>query len=495
MKPMRLLCALLATALAGCHPGIHTAGVTATAAAASATSLLVTTGIAAGASVDLPAGALPDGETVRLIAAGRALPPGLVAIGPALRIEFSAPLIGGALATVRIPFDPCLQRAQGATDAALLLLRGAGTVGPPDIVVNGGSTITFLLGATDVLQAVAPIGVPTPAPPLAALGRGGLGLATDGRIFRWGDGDPLPRPLPLPDRAISVEAGDGFSLALLATGEVHSWGTNFAGQLGSGDFAPRGVPAAVVDLACVTRISVGPGAANALALTLGGELFAWGRLFGEDRSRPWRIEGVVRPRAFAATRHWLIALEDGSVLAMGANERGQLGLGDLLARASFTPVPGLSRIVAVAAGTDFSLALDEDGALWAFGSNLFGQLGDGTFTDRPIPVRLAGRPPMAAIGAATRTAIALDLAGGLHVWGAGGLGQLSTGDFRVASPLPLPVPPLPGPVAGFEGGIDAFLVTLADGSQVAWGFGGGGGLGDGTFLNRNLPVPLLPFGP
>lgn len=489
------ICLSVAALGAACHPRVIAAGVTATATAAATTSVRITSGIAAGASVDLPAGALPDGATVRMVAAGLPIPPGFAAVGPALRIEISAPLAGAALATVRIPFDPCLQRAQGATDADLLLLRGAGTAGPPDVVVNLDRTITILIGATDVLQAIAPEGTPPLAPPFAALGRGGLGLDPDGDLFVWGDGDPLPRPLTLPSGAISVESGDGFSLALMPDGEVLSWGTNFAGQLGSGDFAFRDTPAAVVDLACVTRIAVGPGAANALALTLDGDLLAWGRLFGEDRSRPVRLDGIERPRDFAATRHWLIALADGSVLSMGANERGQLGQGDTVARASLLAVPGLARIVAVAAGLDFSLALDEDGAVWAFGSNVFGQLGDGTFADRHAPVRIGSLPPVVAIAAATRTALALDAAGALHVWGAGGVGQLATGDFRVASPVPLPVPPLPAAVAGFDGGIDAFIVALGDGSHAAWGLGASGVLGNGTLANRNLPTPLRPFGP
>ncbi len=493
---VRLAICLSVVALGGgCHPRVHTAGVTATAIAAASTSVRITSGIAAGASVDLPAGALPDGATVRLVAAGLPIPPGFAAVGPALRVEISAALVGAALATVRIPFDPCLQRAQGATDPDLRLLRGAGTAGPPDIVVNADRTITILLGAGDILQAIAPEGAPALVRPFAALGRRGVALDAEGDLYVWGEGDPLPRPLPLPSRAISVESGEGFSLALMPGGEVLSWGSNFAGQLGSGDFDFRGVPGAVVDLACVTRLAVGPGAANALALTLDGELFAWGRLFGEDRPRPVRLGGVERPRDFAATRHWLIALDDGSVLAMGANERGQLGHGDTVARPALAAVPGLARIVAVAAGLDFSLALDEDGVVWAFGSNLFGQLGDGTFVDRHAPVRLDALPPIVAIAAATRTAMALDAGGMLHVWGAGGAGELASGDFRIASPLPLPVPPLPAAVVGFEGGIDAFVVALGDGSHAAWGLGAGGVLGNGTFSNRNLPTPLLPFGP
>jgi alpha-tubulin suppressor-like RCC1 family protein len=42
---------------------------------------------------------------------------------------------------------------------------------------------------------------------------------------------------------------------------------------------------------------------------------------------------------------------------------------------------GLTDVVAVAAGSDHSLALKADGAVWATGSNFWGQLGVGPLRD------------------------------------------------------------------------------------------------------------------
>ena len=45
-------------------------------------------------------------------------------------------------------------------------------------------------------------------------------------------------------------------------------------------------------------------------------------------------------------------------------------------------VPGLTGVVAVAAGYYHSLAVKTDGTVWAWGDNDYGQLGDGTTTTR-----------------------------------------------------------------------------------------------------------------
>lgn len=53
--------------------------------------------------------------------------------------------------------------------------------------------------------------------------------------------------------------------------------------------------------------------------------------------------------------------------------------------------------VHVAAGANFSFAIQDNGTLWAWGSNLYGQLGDGSSTTRMNPVAIA-EPATAAPG-------------------------------------------------------------------------------------------------
>ncbi len=70
-------------------------------------------------------------------------------------------------------------------------------------------------------------------------------------------------------------------------------------------------------------------------------------------------------------------MADGSVKACGQNMAGQLGLGDVSNRLSPHMIPGLSNVVFVAAGDDFSMAVLSNTAVMSWGANPFGELGQG----------------------------------------------------------------------------------------------------------------------
>ena len=64
-------------------------------------------------------------------------------------------------------------------------------------------------------------------------------------------------------------------------------------------------------------------------------------------------------------------------------------------------------VVAVAAGSDHTIALKGDGRGWAWGENWKGQLGDGTTTDSLIPVEVSTLVDVVAIAAGRNHSIAL----------------------------------------------------------------------------------------
>lgn len=105
---------------------------------------------------------------------------------------------------------------------------------------------------------------------------------------------------------------------------------------------------------------------------------------------------VVVIDAAAGRSHTLIATDDGDVYGVGANNHGQLGVGDVFDRPRFTlvasfrdppgskrdgfnfePALGKQNVMTVAAAHDQSAAITDGGKLWMWGADTWGQLGLG----------------------------------------------------------------------------------------------------------------------
>jgi hypothetical protein len=158
------------------------------------------------------------------------------------------------------------------------------------------------LGVGDTMARYEPVAVPGMSGVAdIAGGRGSsshaLAALGDGTVWAWGSNDhgklgngdsggpevstpsqvmdPFTPSQPF-DRVIAVAAGDTHSLALRDDGTVWAWGENAEGQVGNGsvtNFETRPVLAATAP-PNVVAIAAG---LHSLALTGGGEVWAWGR--------------------------------------------------------------------------------------------------------------------------------------------------------------------------------------------------------------------------
>jgi alpha-tubulin suppressor-like RCC1 family protein len=244
---------------------------------------------------------------------------------------------------------------------------------------------------------------------------------------------------------IAISAGGEHSLALLSGGTVDSWGANRSGQLGDGS---KNGPEKCALEPCAKKAEPIGGLSNVTAIAAGGE-------------------------------HSLALLSNGTVEAWGANEAGQLGDGTSAGpetcgegseahACSRTPVAvsGLSNVIAIAAGAEFSLALLSNGTVEAWGANEFGELGDGTFVGpetcgagaaahacSKVPVAVSGLSEVAAISAG---------------------GQIGLNFFV-------------GPKVAEE---PHSIALLKNGTVKTWGANGSGELGDGTLTDSDEPVTV-----
>ncbi len=295
----------------------------------------------------------------------------------------------------------------------------------------------------------------------------GLGLNSNGQLGPAGAGYvAVPVEIPLGGlagkRVVAIDAGDQFGLALCADGTVGAWGRNENGQLGIGSLIGTNTPMAVAGaLAGKSVVAIAAGANHALALCA-----------------------------------------DGSVAAWGKNNSGQLGNGT----SDDSPVPVLidrsgvlagKRVISIAAGEDFSLALCSDGAIAGWGTNSQGQLGNTAGAPGNVPVLidasggLAGKS-VTAISAGNDFALALLSDGNVASWGANTSGQLGNPGNGALPALVNTAGILAGKiVTSIEAGYNFAFAICADGTVAAWG---GGVLGVQVPSSSPTPVDVTGSG-
>lgn len=141
----------------------------------------------------------------------------------------------------------------------------------------------------------------------------------------------------------------------------------------------------------------------------------------------------------------------------------------------------------IAAGDNFTLAVDRNGDVWVFGTNDKGQLGLGEIAQEiePSPVRLATFANISKITAGRDHAVAIDNDGQVWVWGQNDHGQLGLGD-RIARRTPTLI-------EGFSGAIQAAagwfhtLILDRDGNVWSFGYKNFGALGYSNQADQLIP--------
>ncbi len=205
--------------------------------------------------------------------------------------------------------------------------------------------------------------------------------------------------------------------------------------------------------------------------------------------------------ASAGDQHTVLLKNDGSVWAWGDNSAGELGNGTTTS--SSTPVQvmansttPLSGIIAVAAGTRESFAVDGSGSVWAWGYNADGELGVGTTSNALYPTQVPGVSGIVNVATANSHTLALKSDGTIFSWGANSNGQVGnnsvspfvTNPVRVAAPSGQSGPYFQGAIA-IAAGANHSLAVDSYSKTWAWGGNAAGQLGNGDTLLASQLVP------
>jgi alpha-tubulin suppressor-like RCC1 family protein len=217
--------------------------------------------------------------------------------------------------------------------------------------------------------------------------------------------------------------------------------------------------------------------------------------FGTDRNVPTLVDDVSGVVAVAAGGFHSLALgRDGTVMACGRNDEGQLGLGDTAQRDTFTAVTDLRGVVDIDAGDDHTIAVTCEGEVWTWGKGR--ATGHGIDADETrwlIPIKVTGEgieeAVVVQVAAGNNHSMALTATGGLYSWGKGSSGQLGHGDKENLA-VPRVVGGIDGAVVGMTGGSTHSLAITGEGRVLVFGHGGSGCLGLGEVHEALVPTAI-----
>ncbi|MDC3961087.1 RCC1 domain-containing protein [Polyangium jinanense] len=367
-----------------------------------------------------------------------------------------------------VPLDVMFERKAGAGGSH------TGAISSGKVAVWGRNNLGQLgLGVGETTSRLEPVLVPD-IEEITALDfrqNQSLALRKDGALFVWGnnaDGrlglaapgmsDADKREVPTQNTNLSgvlaATFGYDHTLVLLEDGTVRAFGDNASGQLGDGTTEDRHSPVAIAGLDDIIQV-VG-GSKHSLALRRDGTVWAWGR-----------------------------------------NQFGNLGQGTADADPHPTPVqvPALADVVHLASGRDHVLALRSDGTIVAWGLNQNGQVGNGMSgadAEAHSPTAVVGLAEAAAVFADGNFSFAIRANGSAVGWGQNFNGQLGIGGDdtvdRNAPDTPLALPA----VLDIEPGATHVIGTAPDGTVYTWGWSTNGSLGRPNLLNNwAYPTPGL----
>jgi len=205
-----------------------------------------------------------------------------------------------------------------------------------------------------------------------------------------GDTRPFEKPLPINTQPKRLALGHSFAVGVKEDGTVWSWGY---GMLGLGKFENRPTPQAIPNMTDFIEVAVGY--EHVIALRKDGMVWSWGN--NEKGALGYTVKGL--PYGVAPNI--------------------------LYSQNQLTPkqIPDLKDVVSIAAGHNYSLALDKQGRVWGWGSELYVFSQDEKFKQATPRLIVQDENVVKVIGGSSATYGMLLKTGDAKLWFAGKLLQ------------------------------------------------------------------------
>lgn len=254
--------------------------------------------------------------------------------------------------------------------------------------------------------------------------------------------------------------------------------------------------------------------------------------------------GTTWNSIFSGSYNTFAIKNDGSLWGTGANEQGQLGVGSITNSMSFIQIGNFVNWKTISANREHTLAVKTDGTLWAWGSNYQGKLGTGNNTNSYIPIQIGTLQNWKNVTTGLHQSFGLKTDGTLWAWGLDGSGALGLGNngvFNTPTQIgvdsdwqmissggaaihtlaiktngklysfgtswsggdgclglgpAIPVAVYPTQIGtntdwkSISVGSNTSFAIKTDGTLWGWGQNDFGQLGDGTFIDKNIPAQI-----
>ncbi|XP_074660176.1 secretion-regulating guanine nucleotide exchange factor-like [Tubulanus polymorphus] len=193
-------------------------------------------------------------------------------------------------------------------------------------------------------------------------------------------------------------------------------------------------------------------------------------------------------------------MNDGELFGCGWNNKGQLGLSHCMNISQLQKVEKApDKIIKIACGWDFTLALTAEKQLFVWGSNAYGQLGLSSQQSLPVPTLSPLADEVTDIAAGLRHSLLLTASGDIYSMGSGRKGQLGLGknENKITSPQKVVISDSNSTHVKFTqlaAGSYHSLVLTDNGVLYGWGCNKFGQLGCDTreliSISKPLQIPV-----